>query len=178
MGSKELIICGAGYMSLSAITDEITEAAADQRRHTNQQRYDWQSRARDLDDARAWLGPQLKVEVDTAAWEVSKGITIELLPPKPDGTFGLDDSKRPHVLAKAQALKALLQRNDTIVAACRDFVAACHSPDHLLYPTERVKFLRDTVVALCTHRNQDLGPFGPLHTAADLLLGNDRADDA
>ena len=29
MGHKELIICGAGYMSLPAITDEITEAAAD-----------------------------------------------------------------------------------------------------------------------------------------------------
>ncbi|SER89711.1 hypothetical protein SAMN04488583_0089 [Mycobacterium sp. 88mf] len=175
MGRKELIICGAGYMSLSAITDEIAEAAADPRRHTNQQRYDWKSRARDLDDARAWLGPQLNAQVDPAASEVSKGITTELLPQKTNGTFGLDDSKRPHVLAKAQALGARLQRNDTITAAWRDFVAACQSTDHLLYPTERVKFLRDTVVALCTHKNQDLGPFGPLHTAADLLLGNDLA---
>lgn len=54
---KELIICGAGYMSLPAITDEITEAAADARRHTRRQTYDWKSRARDLDDTRAWLRP-------------------------------------------------------------------------------------------------------------------------
>src|SRR5260370_347624 len=60
-------------MSLPAITDEITEAAADPRRHTSQQRYDWKSRARDLDDACAWLGPQLSAQVDPAASETSKG---------------------------------------------------------------------------------------------------------
>jgi hypothetical protein len=66
---KELIICDAGYMSLPAITDEITEAAADPRPHTRQQRYDWKSRARDLDDTRAWLGPQLRAQVERATSE-------------------------------------------------------------------------------------------------------------
>jgi hypothetical protein len=131
------------------------------------------SRGLAISTTRAWLGPQLSAQVDPAASEVSKAISIELLPQKTNGNFGLDDSKRPHVLAKAHALGALLQRDDTISAAWRDLVAACRSSDHLLYPTERVKFLRDAVVALCTHRKQDLGPFGPLHTAATLLLGND-----
>lgn len=173
VGRKELSICGAGYMSLPAITVEISEAAADPRPHASQQRYDWKSRARDLDDARAWLGPQLSAQVDFAASEVSEAITVELLPQKANGNFGLDDTKRPHVLAKAQALGALLQRDDTISAAWRDLVTACRSSDHVLYPTERVKFLRDTVVALCIHRKQDLGPFGSLRTAANLLLGQE-----
>jgi hypothetical protein len=132
---KELIICGASYMSLPAITDEITEAAADPRRHTNQQRYDWKSRARDLDDARAWLGPQLRAQIEPAATEVSKAITTDLLTAKANGNFDLDDSKRPHVLAKAQALGTLLHRDDAISAAWRDLVAACRSSDHSLYPT-------------------------------------------
>jgi hypothetical protein len=169
---KEMIICGAGYMSLPAVTDEIVEAATDARQHTNQQRYDWKSRARDLDDARTWLGPQLLAQVEPAASEVSKAITNDLLTAKASGKFGLDDSKRPHVLAKAQALAALLQRDDAISAAWRDLVAACQSSDHSLYPTERVKFLRDAVVSLCARRQQDLGPFGSLHTAVAVLLGS------
>jgi hypothetical protein len=169
---KEMIICRAGYMSLPAITDEIVEAAADPRQHTNQQRYDWKSRVRDLDDARMWLGPELLAQVEPSASEVSKAITSDLLPAKANGNFGLDDSKRPHVLAKAQALAARLERDDAISAAWRDLVAACQSSDHSLYPTERVKFLRDAVVALCARRQQDLGPFGSLHTAVDVLLGS------
>lgn len=173
MKRKGLIISGAGYMSLPAITDEILEAAADPRRHTNQQRYDWKSRARDLDDACTWLGPQLRAQVEPAASEVSKTITAGLLTPRLNGNFHLDDSKRPFVLVKAQALETLLLRDGAISAAWRDLVAGCQSTDHSLYPTERVKFLRDAVVALCTRREQDLGPFGPLHTAVDVLLGSE-----
>lgn len=173
MRRDELIICGAGYMSLSAITDEIAEAAADPRQHTNQQRYDWKSRARDLDDARSWLGPELRARVEPAASEVTTAITTYLLTPKANGNFGLDDSKRPQVLAKVQALGTLLHHNDVISAAWRDLVAACQDSDHSLYPTERVKFLRDAVVALCVRRQQDLGPFGPLRTAVSVLLGSE-----
>jgi hypothetical protein len=170
---KEVITCGTGHMSLPAITDEITEAAADPRQHTYQHRYDWKSRGRDLDDARVWLGPQLRAYIEPAASEVSKSITTDLLTPKSNGNFGLDDSKRPHVLAKVQALGTLLDRDDTISAAWRDLVAACQNPDHSLYPTERVKFLRDAVAAISVRREQDLGPFGPLHTAVAVLLGSE-----
>jgi hypothetical protein len=170
---KDSIICGAGCMSLPAITEEITEAAADPRPHTRQQRYDWKSRARDLDDTRAWLGRQLRAQVEPAASEVSRAITTDLLTPKPNGKVDLDDSKRPLVLAKVQALATLLERDHTISAAWQYLVAACQSSDHSLYPTERVKFLRDTVVALCSRREQDLGPFGPIHTAVAVLLGSE-----
>ncbi|WP_409429288.1 hypothetical protein [Mycobacterium sp. SMC-11] len=169
----ESIICDAGYMSLPAITDEIREAAADPRPHTHLQRYDWKSRARDLDDTRAWLGPRLRALVEPAASDVSTAITADLLTPKRNGNFDLHNSKRPLVLAKVQALAKLLERDDTISAAWLDLVAACQSLDHSLYPTERVKFLRDTVVALCARREQDLGPFGSLRTAVEVLLGSD-----
>jgi hypothetical protein len=78
VGHKESIICGAGYMSLP-ITDEITEAAADPRRHTSQQRYDWKSRARDLDDA------------------LRRGIRPNLISPKSKGVPHIvsDDSPAP-----------------------------------------------------------------------------------
>lgn len=170
---KELIICEAGYMPLPAIAEEITEAAADPRPHTRQQRYDWNSRARDLDDTREWLGPQLRAHVESAASEVSRTITTDLLIPRPNGNFALDDTKRPLVLAKVDALATVLDRDDTISAAWIDFVAACKCSDHSLYPTERVKYLRDTVVALCGRREQDLESFGPLHTAMAVLLGSD-----
>jgi hypothetical protein len=170
---KEMITCGAGYMSLPAITDEITEAASDPRPHTNQHRYDWKSRVRDLDDALAWLGPQLRAYIEPAASELSKAITNDLLTAKANGNFDLDDSKRPRVLAKVQGLGTLLDHDDAISAAWRDLVGACQYPDHSLYPTERVKFLRDAVVALCERRQQDLGPFGPLHTAVTVLLGSE-----
>jgi hypothetical protein len=169
---KDSIICGAGCMSLPAITEEITEAAADPRPHTRQQRYDWKSRARDLDDTRAWLGRQLRAQVEPAASEVSRAITTDLLTPKPNGKVDLDDSKRPLVLAKVQALATLLERDHTISAAWQYLVAACQSSDHSLYPTERVKFLRDTVVALCSRREQDLGP--STRYAAHFILGDIR----
>jgi hypothetical protein len=173
LNRKESIICGTGYMSLPAITDEIAEAAADPRPHTRQQRYDWKSRARDLEDTRAWLGPQLRAQVEPATSEVSKTITTNLLTPKQDGDFDLDDSQRSLVLAKVQALATLLERDDTISAAWLDLLAACQSSDHSFYPTERVKFLRDTVVALCGRREQDVGPFGSLHTAVAVLFGTE-----
>lgn len=75
------------------------------------------SRARDLDDARARLGPQLSAQVDAAAAEVSEAISVYLLLQKANGSFGLEDSGRPRVLAKAQALGAIPQRDDTISAA-------------------------------------------------------------
>lgn len=86
----EPIIGGAGYMSLPAITDEVTEAAADPRRHTNQQGYDWQSRARGLDDALAWLGPQLRAHVAPTAAELSSAIAADLrtLPSLPSACSG------------------------------------------------------------------------------------------
>lgn len=171
---KEAIICGAGYMSLPAIADEIREAAADPRPHTRQQRYDWKSRARDLDDTRAWLGPQLRTQVESAAADLSRTITTDLLIPKRNGNFDLDDSKRPLVLAKVQALRTLLERDHAISAAWRDLVTACQSSDYNLYPTERVEFLRDAVVAFCAGREQDLGLFGSLRTAVDVLFGGDR----
>lgn len=58
------VICEAGYMSLPAITDEIAEAALDPQPHDGQQKNDWVSRARDLDDSLSWTGPELAVLAD------------------------------------------------------------------------------------------------------------------
>lgn len=166
------ITCEAGYISLPAITEEIVEAAHDPRPHDGQQKNDWESRARDLEDALTWLGPELHALVNTAVSDLHTSITAGLLAVK-KGRAVVDDTKRPAVAQNAVAVAALLDRDDVLVAAWRDLIAACKNVDHTTFPVERVKYLRDNVFALCGRRRQDPGSFGPLQTAYEVLLGFD-----
>lgn len=166
------VICEVGYMSLPAITEEIAEAALDPKPHGGQQKNDWISRAGDLDDSLSWVGPELAALVTAAVHDLHDPITSELLTGRSKPS--VDDSKRPVVAQKAAALGVLLDRDDALVAAWRDLIAACKNPDHTAFPTDRVKYLRDTVFALCHRRKQDPGAFGQLQTARNVLRGSDR----
>lgn len=166
------VICEAGYMSLPAITDEIAEAALDPQPHGGQQKNDWISRAGDLDDSLSWTGPELAALVTAAVHDLHRSITSELLTGRSKPS--VDDSKRAVVAKEVATLGVLLDRDDALVAAWRDLIAACKNPDHTTFPAERVKYLRDTVFALCHRRKQDRGAFGQLRTAFDVLLGSDR----
>lgn len=166
------VICEAGYMSLPAITDEIAEAALDPQPHGGQQKNDWISRARDLDDSLSWTGPELAALVTAAVHDLHRSITSELLTGR--SRPSVDDSKRAVVAKGVATLGVLLDRDDALVAAWRDLIAACKDPDHITFPAERVKYLRDTVFALCHRRKQDRGPDGQLRRAFDVLLGDDR----
>lgn len=165
------VICEAGYMSLPAITQEIAEAALDPQPHDQKQKYAWISRARDLDDSLSWTGSDLAALVTAAVHDLNRAITHELL--TDPSKLRLDDSKRSVVAKKAATLGVLLDSDVALVAAWRDSIAACKNPDHTEFPTERVKYFRDTVFALCHRRKQDLGAFGQLRTAFDVLLGSD-----
>ena len=59
-----------------------------------------------------------------------------------------------------------------LVAAWRDLVAACRDIDHVRYPSERIAFLRDTLVGLSEYRKQDRQYFSPISTAVQVLIGN------
>lgn len=78
----------------------------------------------------------------------------------------------PSVATRAAALAALLDSDDALVAAWRDLVAGCQDIDHILYPSERIAFLRDTVVGLSEYRRQDRGYFSPVSTAVQVLMGD------
>lgn len=165
------VICEAGYMSLPAIADEIAEAALDPQPHDGQQKNDWISRAGDLDDSLSWTGPELAALVTAAVRDLHRSIASELLTGR--SRPSVDDSKRAVVTKEVTTLGVLLDRDDALVAAWRDLIAACKNPDHTTFPVEHVKYLRDTVFALCHRRKQDGGSFGQLRTAFDVLLGSD-----
>jgi hypothetical protein len=168
---KESITCTSGHMPLTAILQEIADACADPQQHGRMQIYDWQSRASDLADTLDWLGPELKALVDAQGQAIQQAIINDLLAPGPNGGAHLDDTKRPVVGAACSALTAVIGGDDMLVAAWRDLVAACRDTDHTRYPHERVAFLRDNVVALSEHRNQDRAHWDPISTAANVLVG-------
>ncbi|GAA0997310.1 hypothetical protein GCM10009551_064690 [Nocardiopsis tropica] len=166
------VICQAGVMALPAITEEIEEAALDPQPHNGMQKNDWTSRARDLEDSLKWVGPELASLVTAAVRDLHRLIANDLLTGS-SGPRAVDDSKRPDVAKWAAALGALLDQDDALVAAWRDLITACKNPDHRAFSGDRVKYLRDTVIALCHRRNQDPGASGQLQTALDVLLGSD-----
>lgn len=71
------------------------------------------------------------------------------------GQIELDDTKRPIVAAQANVRAVVLDRNDVLVAAWRDLVAASRDIDHVRYPSERIAFLRDALVGFSVYRKQD-----------------------
>ncbi|CAN5875595.1 hypothetical protein BH09ACT7_BH09ACT7_29040 [soil metagenome] len=170
---KEPVTCRAGYMPLTAITLEITAASADPRPHDGVYVDSWTSMAADLADSLQWIGPELRAVVDTAARSVHHAITNGLLVPRPGAARPrIDDTQRPLVATRTTALAALLDRDDALVAAWRDLVAGCQDINHVLYPSERIAFVRDTVVGLSEYRRQDRGYFSPLSTAVQVLMGH------
>lgn len=169
---KEPVTCRAGYMPLTAITLEIMAAGADPRPHDGVYIDSWTSMAADLADSLQWMGPELLALVDTAAVSLHQAITNSLLVPRVGATRPrIDDTQRPVIARRAAALAASLDRDDTLVAAWRDLVAGCQDINHVLYPSERIAFLRDTVVGLSEYRRQDRGYSSPVSTAVQVLMG-------
>ena len=164
--------CTSGHMPLTAIAQEIATACADNRQHGGQQIRDWQSRASDLADTLDWIGPDLHVLVAASGQAIHHAITNDLLVTRPSGRTELDDSKRPVVDAQTAVLIGILDRDDLLVAAWRDLVAACRDTDHTRCPNERIAFLRDTLVGLYEYRKQDRGYWSPISTAVHVLLGD------
>lgn len=170
---KEPVTCGAGYVSLPAVTVEIAAAAADPRPHDNVYVDSWTSMAADLDDSLQWIGPEFLAVVDTVARHVHQTITNGLLVPRAGAARPrIDDTQRPAVATQATALAALLLGDDALTAAWRDLVAGCQDDNHVRYPSERIAFLRDTVVGLSACRRQDRDHFSPLSTAVQVLMGH------
>ena len=65
-----------------------------------------------------------------------------------------------------------LTRMIVLVAAWEDLVAACRDIDHRRYPSERIAFLRDTLIGLGEYRKQGRRYFSPISTAVQVLVGN------
>ncbi len=154
---KEAITCRAGYMPLTAIAQEIATMCADARVHDHVQIDSWDSIAADLSDSLGWIGPELLALVDTPARAIHQAITNGVLVPRPGARPRIDDTKRSFVAAQTAVLAAILDQDDVLVAAWRDLVAGCRDLNHVLYPSERIAFLRDTLVGLSEYRRQDAG---------------------
>lgn len=167
----EAVTCRAGYMPLTAIAQEITAACADARVHDHMQIDSWESSGADLFDSLQWIGPELLALVDTPAQAVHQAITNGLLLPRPGARPRIDDTKRPFVAAQTALLAAVLDHDDVLVAAWRDLVASCRDLNHVLYPSERIAYLRDTLVGLSEYRRQDRRYFSPISTAVQVLIG-------
>lgn len=167
----EAVTCRAGYMPLTAITQEIATASADARVHDRMQIHDWESMAADLSDSLDWIGPELLALVDVPARAVHQAITNGVLVPRPNNRPLIDDLKRSDVATLTAVLAAVLDQDDVLVAAWRDLVAGCRDINHVLYPSERIAFLRDTLVGLSEYRRQDRRYFSPISTAVSVLIG-------
>ena len=103
--------------------------------------------AADLSDSLDWIGPELLALVGTPARTVHQAITNGILVPRSGTRPLIDDTKRPFVAAQTARLAAVLDQDDVLVAAWRDLVAGCRDLNHVLYPSERIAFLRDTSAA-------------------------------
>jgi hypothetical protein len=169
---EEAVTCRSGYMPLTAIAQEIGDACADAREHDHMQVPSWESMASDLSDGLGWIGPELSALVGTLGQAIHHAITNGLLVPRTNARPRLDDTKRPDVGTQTTALAAVFDRDDVLVAAWRDLVAACQDIDHVRYPSERIAFLRDTLVGFSEHRKQDRRHFSPISTAVQVLIGN------
>lgn len=169
---KELITNTTGHMPITSLAEEITAACADPRKHDYRHSPSWQSMARDLDDCLDWIGPSLHTCVSSAASAVHKTITQDLITANSRGKTSLDDSKRPVVANSAAALLSVLNTDASLVAAWSDLVTACRDIDHKRYPSERVAFLRDTLMDINEHRNQSRGHWSPIATAVQVLFAN------
>lgn len=172
-GRKEAVTCRSGHMPLTAIAQEIAAAAADARPHGRLHIPNWESMATDLADTLDWVGPELLALIDGAGRAITDAINNDLLVTRPKAQTQLDDTKRPTIAARTAVLVALLDRDDVLVAAWRDLVAACRNIDHVQYPSERIAFLRDTLVGLGEFRKQDRGYFSPISTAVQVLVGKE-----
>ncbi len=168
---KEAVTCRAGYMPLTAITQEIATLCADARVHDHLQIRSWESIAADLSDSLDWIGPELLALVGTPARTVHQAITNGILVPRSGTRPLIDDTKRPFVAAQTARLAAALDQDDVLVAAWRDLVAGCRDLNHVLYPSERIAFLRDTLVGFSEYRRQDRRYFSPISTAVSVLIG-------
>jgi hypothetical protein len=168
---EEATTCRSGYMPLTAIAQEIATACADARDHGRLHIPSWESMAADLSDSLDWIGPGLLTLVDAPGRTVLNAINNDLLATGPNGGRRLDDTRRPVVAAQTAALAAVLDRDDVLVAAWRDLVTACRDINHVRYPSERIAFLRDTLVGLSEYRKQDRRYFSPISTAVQVLVG-------
>jgi hypothetical protein len=61
---EEAVTCRDGYLTLTAIAQEIATACADARVHDHKQKASWESMAADLFDTLDWIGPGLLALVD------------------------------------------------------------------------------------------------------------------
>lgn len=170
---KELVTCASGHMPLTAIVAEIAEACSDPRLHDGANIRDWLSIDADLAESLDWIGPQLGALVGGLGQAIRQSITGGLLFTKPNGKLGLDDTKRPAVGAATAALTAILGDDDLLVAAWRDLVAGCGNVDHTVYPYERIRYMRDTVIGLSEYRKQGRGFGSPVGSAVDVLFGTE-----
>lgn len=166
---KPLVTCTSGHMPLTAIAAEIAEACSDPQPHDGRNKRDWRSLVVDLADARTWTGPELNQLVDGPVRAIEQVISGDLLV----NGAGFDDTKRPVVGAATAALTAILGDDDLLVAAWRDLVAACNNVDHTVYPYERIRYLRDTVIGLSEYRKQGRGFVSPVGSAVDVLFGTE-----
>ncbi len=156
-----------GYMTSVAISSEICDVCADPGKHDY---WTWRSLATDLDDALKYLGPKMACVLTTPITAILDAIRNELFIPRNGKNPMVDDTKRALVTRYAIALHDLLDEDIVILSSWRDLVEACKNDDHLVYPYDRIAFLRDNLFALIRHRRQDDGPWGTSQTAVGILL--------
>ncbi|MEV5834084.1 hypothetical protein [Nocardia sp. NPDC052112] len=171
---KESVTSTTGHMNLVAITAEIADACADERKQKRIHIPNWQSMARDLEDTLDYLGAEAAGAVRSEVTSLVGAINNDLLYEKLDDTGRMqtciDNDKRPQVTKYAAALLARLDSDDVLVAAWRDLLAGCQDSDHVAYPYDRIAFFRDNVIALQEHRRQDPGYWGSTTTAVEILF--------
>ncbi|KQU55299.1 hypothetical protein ASG84_23000 [Rhodococcus sp. Leaf278] len=156
-----------GYMTLVAISSEICDVCADPGKHDY---WTWRSLATDLGDALKYLGPKMAGILTTPITAILDAIRNELFIPRNGKNPVVDDTKRALVTRYAIALHDLLDEDIVILSSWRDLVEACKNDDHLVYPYDRIAFLRDNLFALIRHRRQDDGPWGTSQTAVGILF--------
>jgi hypothetical protein len=163
LGFKESITVSGAVMTLPAAVADLIDWVGDRRKYLTVQFGDWLQVVDDYQESLRATGPKLKsfVESLTAPIELLLQSLIEY------ETESIDPIARADLAGHLALLKAALTTPEATVEAWRDLVRSAENDGRSF---EEVMHRRDILWAIVYRRNLDLGHFGVLRQARDVLI--------
>jgi len=168
LGFKESITASGAVMTLPAAVADLIDWVGDRRKYLTVQFGDWLQVVDDYQESLRATGPKLRsfVESLTAPIELLLQSLIEY------ETETIDPIARADLAGHLALLKAALTTPEATVEAWRDLVRSAENDGRSF---EEVTHRRDILWAIVYRRNLDLGHFGVLRQARDVLIDDDDA---
>lgn len=167
---KEPITSSGAIMTLPAAIADLKDWIADRRKFLTVQYGDWMQVIGDFRDSVTTSGPKLTACTKITTTQIDsllQGLFTSNI--NADGTvsYRINAAVRTEILKHLGVLESELTTEAAIVAAWRDLVKSCQTPNRAV---EEVSFRRDTLFAIAQRRNLDVvGSFGTFRSVDSVL---------